>query len=278
MGSEAENGVTIRTFATRDSAELAVAQLEANGITCCIKADDCAGLLPSLSLAGGVRVIVSPADAEAARDLLGQPISPPASPATPSTSARRSKIAVGQIVLGIILGVFLALGYQQATVPDSETHNHYTADGKLKEAWVYRRGHLVQRFEDRNLDGTWDYWVFYDSAGRAERIELDNNFDGKPDETWIYTNGDIIGMQKDNDFNGVSDEFCIYKYHVIQQMDMRPNGSAFTTVREIYSNGVLSELWTGGESNGHFKEIVKYDPFFNPVSTNPGPYSLLSVP
>ncbi len=34
-------------------------------------------------------------------------------------------------------------------------------------------------------------------------------------------------------------------------------------------NGVLTEIERGGDSNGNFKEIVRYDPFFNPVGTNP---------
>lgn len=74
-------------------------------------------------------------------------------------------------------------------------------------------------------------------------------------------------MQKDTDFNGVPDEFCIYKDQVIQEMDMRPNGSKFITMREIFTNGVLSEIWRGGDSNGVFKKIEKLDPFLNTTNT-----------
>jgi hypothetical protein len=42
-------------------------------------------------------------------------------------------------------------------------------------------------------------------------------------------------MEKDTDFNGVPDEFCTYKYHIIQQEEMKPNGSKFATEREIFS-------------------------------------------
>jgi hypothetical protein len=64
---------------------------------------------------------------------------------------------------------------------------------------------------------------------------------------------------------------------VLQQADWKPNGSKFTTTREIFQNGVLTEIWRGGDSNGHFKEVVRYDPFFNPISTNiPTAFQLLS--
>jgi hypothetical protein len=88
--------------------------------------------------------------------------------------------------------------------------------------------------------------------------------------------------QVDMDFNGVPDELCIYKHQIIQEVDTRPNGANFTTVREIYQNGVLTEIDRGGDSNGNFKEKVRYDPFFNPIGANPintnipGPFQLLS--
>jgi hypothetical protein len=102
----------------------------------------------------------------------------------------------------------------------------------------------------------------------VSKSEYDNNFDGKPDETWTYSNGSPVTLEKDTDFNGIPDEFCTYKYGIVQQADWRPNGSQFITTREIFQNGVLTEIWRGGDSNGHFKEVVRYDPFFNPISTN----------
>jgi hypothetical protein len=52
-------------------------------------------------------------------------------------------------------------------------------------------------------------------------------------------------------------------------LDIRPNGLKYAITREIYEDGVLSEIWRGGDSNGNFKEIVRYDPFFNPVGMKP---------
>ncbi len=78
----------------------------------------------------------------------------------------------------------------------------------------------------------------------------------------------LVSFERDIDFNGMPDEFCTYSNDIIQQVDMKPNGANYSTMREIYKNGVLTEIWRGGDSNGNFKEIVHYDPFFEPVSTN----------
>jgi len=94
------------------------------------------------------------------------------------------------------------------------------------------------------------------------------NFDGKPDETWTYSNGVVVKMEKDTDFNGTPDEFCTYKHGVVQQVDIRPNGAKYATQRQLYQNGVLVEILRGGDASGNFNEVVRYDPFFNPISTN----------
>jgi hypothetical protein len=277
-------GVIIKTFATRGAAELAVSQLEANDIACWIKADDCGGLLPSLSLAEGVHVVVSPADAEEARNLLAlsspSSVISPLAPETPSPPPRprSGKLAIGQIFIGIVIGIVVILFYQWANNPGRVTHNHYTADGKLSDTWNYDGDVLVSHFEDRNLDGVFDHWAYFDKHGRVDHSQSDNNFDGKPDETWTYSNGELLTMEKDTDFNGVSDEFCTYKYSIIQHAEVRPNGSQFATKRDLYANGILTEIWSGGDANGIFKEVVKYDPFFNPISTNTGSFPLLSTP
>ena len=283
MASESTNGgphdevktVTIRTFGSHDAAQLATANLEAHGIRCWINADDCGGMLPNLTASGGVRLLVRASDAEAAVALLDAQVSPAeinqieteAAAIAASETVSRKKLALGQILAGIVIGVLLCLLYQWANTLGTKTYYHYTADGKRDEAWVYRDGHLAEHLQDRNLDGVWDYWAYHEH-GFVVRSELDNNFDGKPDETWTYSNGDLVSMEKDTDFNGIPDEFCTYKYHVPQQLDIKPNGSKFATQHEVFQNGVLTEILRGGDSNGNFKEVVRYDPFFNPISTN----------
>ena len=281
--ADSPNEVTIEIFGSREGADLAIAQLKANGIPCRIAADDAGGVLPNLSMAQGVRVLVPAASAEAARELLNSPPAPV--PNTISAGAPEPappfKISMGQILFGIVLGV-LGMWTLQGGVPAKPegprtTHSHYAANGIADEKWVYRNGQLTCHMMDRNLDGAFDYWAYYDDDGRVARTDEDNNFDGRPDEVWNYSNGDLLTMKKDTDFNGVPDEFTTYKYRIPQQLDVRPNDSKFTTVREFLSNGVVTEIWSGGDSNGNFKTKITYDPFFNPIQTNTV-FHLLSVP
>ena len=272
--------VTIRIFGSHDTAGLAAANLEAHRIECWTKADDCGGMYPNLAAAGGgVRLLVRASDADAAIALLDAQASPAeinqieteAIASAPPEAVSLKKLALGQImfsmVIGVILGVMLCLLYQWASNLGTKTHYHYTADGKRDEAWIYRDGHLVELMKDRNLDGVWDQWTYYEH-GRPVRLEYDNNFDGKADEFWTFSDDGMDTLQVDTDFNGIPDEFYTYKYHIIQQLDIKPNGSKFSTVREIFQNGVLTEIDRGGDSNGNFKEKVQYNPFFNPIGIN----------
>jgi hypothetical protein len=292
MASESDNDgshnevkrVAIRIFISHESAEIATANLEARGIACWINSDDGGGIMPYLTAPGGVRLLVRASDAEAAIALLNAEASPAeinqteteAAISTPPKTASPKKVAWIQILLGVVLGVILCPLYQSNSQSGTKTIYHYTLEGKCDEARVYRDGNLVQFLADRNLDGAWDHWTYYEH-GQVMRSEYDNNFDGELDETVTYSNGAPATMEKDTDFNGVPDWFCTYKYGRLQQTDMKPNGSKFTTTRELYQNGVLTEIWRGGDSDGHFKEVVRYDPFFNPISTNlPTTFKLLT--
>ena len=295
MASESENGglhdevktVTIRTFASHDTANIARSNLEAHGIECWVNADDCAGMYPNLTAPGGVRLSVRASDAEAAIDLLSAETPNQSDSATnvPSDTASENKnsfVPVSIVVGIIVLLCLLYLSRDKSAGKDNlgtttqyigaTTQYHYAEDGRPDEAWIYQNGHLMEYREDRNHDGNWDHWVYYEHGQRV-RSDLDNNFDGKPDVWWTFSDDGTDVLQKDCDFNGVPDEFVTYKHQITQQMDMKPNGSKFTTTREIYKNGVLTEILRGGDSNGNFKEDVRYDPFFNPISTNtPAPF------
>ena len=43
-------------------------------------------------------------------------------------------------------------------------------------------------------------------------------------------------LQDDTDFNGISDVVRTYKSKLIQQVDIKPNGSKFTTTARIFKN------------------------------------------
>lgn len=62
--------VVVRRFTTEVEAELARAILESNGINAIVLRDDGGGMLPAMSLMSAVRLVVAPADAEAAQEVL----------------------------------------------------------------------------------------------------------------------------------------------------------------------------------------------------------------
>ncbi len=275
--------LTIRIFGNHETAELAAANLKAHGIECWVSADDCGGMYPNLTTASGVRLHVGASDAEAATALLNSEASPAeinkiekeaTASALPETVPLK-KLAWGQIMAGIVMGVILCLLYQSSSKFGTKTYYQHTHDGKRAGAWVYRNGDPVKFLEDRNLDGTWDCWTYYEH-GHMVRSESDENFDGKPDVFGTYSNNSTVTLEIDTDFNGIPDEFCSYKNGILQQLDVRPNGSKFTVTREVFQNGVLTEIWRGGDSAGHFNDVVRYDPFFNPIGTNsPAVFQLL---
>lgn len=296
MASESDNDgfhnevkrTTIRTFSNHESADLAAANLEAHGIECWVNADDCGGWYTNLTAPGGVRLLVRVTDTEAAIALLNAPASPKeinqieteAVASAPSKMVPLKRLAMGQIgfgiLSGIVVGILLCLLYQWVDNLGTKTYFH-RVHGKVDKEWIYRNGYLAEFSEDRNLDGKFDRWVHYDESGKINKQEYDNNFDGKSDEFWTFSDDGTDTVQSDADFNAIPDVFSIYKHEIIQQVDFRPNGAKFTTTREIYQNGVLTEIWRGGDSDGHFKEVVRYDSFFNPISTNiPAAFKLLT--
>lgn len=164
-----EKPLIIRLFGSYEDAGQAAAKLEAHGIKCWVNADDCGGWFTNLTAAAGVRLQVRAEDAEVAVALLDAQPSPAeikqievkAVLAVPPETGPFPKPAWGQIFLGIFLGIIICLLYQWKSQPVTITHYHYTAEGKRDEGWIYRNGQLVEYQKDRNLDGAWDYWVYY---------------------------------------------------------------------------------------------------------------------
>jgi hypothetical protein len=267
--------LVIRIFGNHEAAQLTAANLEAHGIQCWVNSDDCGGMYPNLTAASGVRLRVRTEDAERAVALLDAEPSPQeldqiekeAAIPVPAEINSKLKLAWGQITLGILMGICLCLLYQWLNHFGTRTY-YYNGHRQPEEARTYHDGRLVEYRRDRNHDGQWDQWSYYDGNGNRTRSEYDDNFDGRPDAFYFYTNDELVSSERDTDFNGISDEFCTYKYDLLQQMEIRPNGSKFATTRVVYRNDVLSEVWRGGDSNGNFNEVVRFDPFFNPISTN----------
>ncbi|HEU5395846.1 MAG TPA: DUF2007 domain-containing protein, partial [Verrucomicrobiae bacterium] len=108
---EETDSVTLRTFNSRDAAELAAAKLDANGIPCRIDSDDCAGMYPNLALARGVRLIVSAADAAAAAELLDDRSTVPDEVAekSPMPVETQEGNSSGLLWIGIFIGLVLGI-------------------------------------------------------------------------------------------------------------------------------------------------------------------------
>jgi hypothetical protein len=277
--------ITIRIFSSHEVAQLAASNLEAHGIKCWVNADDCGGMYPNLTAPGGVRLLVCASDVEAAMALLNTQASAleisqlenEAAATSPLDPTPQKKLALGQILIGVFVGVLLCLLFQPPRYETGTTKHFHYVNGKADEEWIYYNGWLVEFLQDRNLDGKWDHWTHYNEKGEPIDSEYDNNFDGKPDEWWMYSNDVLVSMEKDADFNGIPDVFCTYKYGLRQYVDIRPNNSKFPTQRWIYRNNVLTEILKGGNSNGIFNEDVHYDPFLNPIDTNANGFRLLST-
>ncbi len=265
--------ITLRIFGNHEAAQLAAANLAAHGIECWVSADDCGGMYPNLTAASGVRILVNATDAAAAETLLNTPASPAelnhleaeAAVSPPSVSAPQKSFAWGILLFGIVIGVILCLLYQWNDKRGTKIYYEHTRAGKRSAAWAYRDGQPEKFSQDRNLDGSWDYWMYFE-RGRMVRSEFDNNFDGKPDEFWTYVDDLPVAQEVDTDFNGLTDEFSTFKYGMIQQLDIRPDESKVVVTREVFTNGVLFEIWRGGDSHGRFDEVVRYDSHFNPTN------------
>lgn len=63
----------VRTFSSEIEAEVAMSALEAAGIECVMRRDDCGGVQPAMGLTGGVQVVVPDEDLETATEVLDAP-------------------------------------------------------------------------------------------------------------------------------------------------------------------------------------------------------------
>lgn len=278
MASEPTDPIVLRTFSSLQAAELEVASLEARGIQCWIKTDDCGGMLPSLTAPGGVRLVVASLDADAAKALLAS--RPTAEEAAaldkragvppPPSSVPRVRLSLSQILAGIIAGVLLCLLYQWAASLRTKTYRYDSnGDGKSDVVEIYRNGYCIEQSFDRNFDGQLDCWFYYDDSG-LKRIKstADDNFDGEIDAIWNYTNGVLMASSVDTDFNGAPDATYYFKYELCTKADWKPNGTNVVTRREFFRNGIRFEEWQDTNMDGSFDVTNQFDAFQNPVRTN----------
>jgi hypothetical protein len=67
---ESEQRTLLKTFSNVGAAELALAQLQANGIDCSLETNDAGGMLPFLQVHEGVKLFVRANQFEEAAELL----------------------------------------------------------------------------------------------------------------------------------------------------------------------------------------------------------------
>jgi len=65
-----DSEIVIRTFTNEADAALALSVLQANGIAAALLRQSAGGMLPSISMGSGIRLVVAAADAETAREIL----------------------------------------------------------------------------------------------------------------------------------------------------------------------------------------------------------------
>lgn len=267
-----ETAITIKTFPDQTSADLAAAELKRAGIDYMLVADDAGGMLPSLQLIRGIKLLVDPSEEDDATAVLDD-LSTVQAPGSEedrheSTAPRPSGFWTG-LAIGIVLGIAGVLAYREIsslrTRADEYDRND---DGRPDEVWHYQKGRAVRGTMDRNFDGRVDVWNYFNDAALYERTEEDNNFDGKADSWGFYKFGQMAAWQYDSDFNGQHDVTSTFRDGIVQQSDWRPNGSKTVTIREIYKHGAFVEELRDLNKDGQFDMQIKFDSFHHPIETN----------
>ena len=282
---DATKAIVLETFADQATAELAASHLAAHSIESQIQTDDCAGMLPIMQLANGVRLLVDAANEVQARDILSQEGLVPAAAggtadsrqvANEAATPRKVKFSMAVLVVSFVLGILATLLVQRVNDMRSRTYElDNDRDGRPDEIQTYKRGEMVRWAQDRDFDGSLDLWVYYD-GGQTTRSESDNNFDGRVDAWWSYLLNVLEYGQEDTDFNGKFDVFHTYMNGVLQSLEWRPNETGVVTLKQVCRNGVLAEEWRDSDRDGQFDVNVKFDSFQIPLQTNQ--LNLLSVP
>ncbi len=287
------NTITIRTYTREVAAQLALIELEADGIEAAISADDCGGSRPELQVASGVRLLIDAADRDAAEEVLGlfeqkqQKSDSPDSPMATQSGRRPSRFLwffAGALLASAAWGCCVYYAKHRTRVLKLDLNN----DGQYDSWWTYEEGGPLRGKQDRNFDGRPDLFFRYEN-GLLVKTELDQNFDGKLDlwQRWtgnvvasserdtnydgridarfVYRHGVESSSEHDLDHNGEFDASVTYRAGNVETVEVRPNGSPVVTRREEYSNCVLQTEWVDTDTNGVFDLKRTFDPMGSEV-------------
>ncbi len=250
--------VVIQTFADEVNAQAVVQQLEDAGIAAHITADDCGGMLPTLQLGKGIRLLVAEADADTAQSLVAnfenaRPLpEPELAPASgqprpdilannrPNSTDSPRPVApfLGGLLTGALLialgGFILRNGFDTPRQTPEWDYNH---DGRPDAWFEYQKGEVTAAKFDRNGDGRPDDWSEY-RQGETTRSERDRNGDGRPDEWTVYQNDLAVRQESDDNFDSRPDGWLTFSNGIVSESRSDRDFDGQADVTTLYSSGV----------------------------------------
>jgi hypothetical protein len=261
-----DNLVAVRTYAGEMEASLAASRLGFEGIEVHLHKDDVGGAYPPLQMSGGVRLLVSPDDLEAAEKILSkaEADSREFEPLEPQEAEKKTKLNPAVILRRSFLFLAgLAVGYFLA--PERDRSNYTGVVRRPGTVFYYVDGQLKASEEDRNYDGKPDAWYKY-KAGELSSSKYDNNFDADPDVWVTYEDRYNYVEREDTDFDGKPDRTVFYVNGLIQKVDWYPKDSPIIERRELYKHGVLTVKLVDTDGDGIFDLKITYDAYERPIS------------
>ena len=259
---------TVRTFKSREFAELAVGSLKQSGIEATILELAAPPGRPAL-ISDAVRVVVNSEDAaRASKILLNQ--SREFVPGSANDSVRRKHRAMPAQKAGLPwLFLLVALAGSAGAI-------YFYADrfvGKKPAPTTRSRDRYVN--EDTNHDGKIDLKRFVSAAGNVVREEVDYDGDGNWDVRSLYSFGRLTRRSMDLDHNGIMDEETYYdRFGKPFYSQILMNGKGAVTKRTFFQEAIEFEDWEpteedpgppedltqpGGGENRPFRVLVDTD-------------------
>lgn len=263
--------VVARVFSSRLNADLATQRLEEAGIRVVVAADDCGGMYPSLSVTGGIRLLVSETDLPWAKAILDRleedsGVKPGLAAgdtgvladAPPLRRAQPHLALLASFILGGLLGgmIHYAVTLQRA-YSGVETHD-WNGDGKT-DAWTtWEHGEVVQYELDRNFDGRVDSTILYKESW-SSAMHDDDNFDGRTDLWVTYSNNVVTRTRFDNDFDGQTDGETRFQFGLPVETIFSISNRLGYWKRDFYTNGFLCQSDVDRDRDGTLDERVFFD-------------------
>jgi len=168
---------------------------------------------------------------------------------------------VGAACVGFLVG-YVVRGHL-AFGPKGQAVNQFddNEDGKADGETVFTNGIAVLRRHDRNFDGKWDEWQWFDESGRVVRSEQDNNFDGLVDGWVTYHFNQPVFSKHDVDGNGVPDLVVLYKDTLPSVLLCLPNAGKNHCLVQFFEHGIVREEYSDSNGNGLLDTKRSFDVF-----------------